>query len=119
MRAGQVLDLGDACQMSEVVLRNSLVPANNFVENWRRSDVHRKLQLAANRFEDALIVPGANVPSVPAAGDGAEQNQAGGGAVGVNRGAPLDAKDVALRSLGRDKSETDEVHGHVGAAISE
>src|ERR1700730_7204210 len=116
MAGGVVFDPGNFFQMSQVILWNGPVPADDVVENRVGANAQGLAKIAAHALQQAVIAPGGDFGPVPAAGHGTKEDHASGGSAGKNRRTPLHAQNIMSILLWRNIPEARQIVGHVALA---
>ena len=92
--------------MTDVVLRNGSVPADDPLKDGRGKDLHRDAQFGGDSLNQARVVPADDFRPMPAAAERAQQHHALRSAVRVGGGAPLHAEHVGPAAARRKVAET-------------
>src|SRR5437899_3583561 len=85
MRSSQSLDGCHPVKVSEMILWNGPIPADDMMKYRRRRDAHGEAQLGLHGLKQAIVIPAHDFGPVPAAAHHTQQHMTGGRAAGVNR----------------------------------
>src|SRR5579862_9493524 len=105
--------------MTDMILGNRPFPAKNPVKNRRGFYPHRQPQLRLYGRQQPAVAPIEYVTTIPPTAKSAPKHASVGRSFGVNRRAPLHAKQVAPRVLRSDVPEAIRDLRHIPLTIAD